>query len=65
MKNPTLLKQTITFGFISSTVLFSPFATHALTVEEVINPRQDNGGWVTDMGDILSDRLCLKRFLPV
>ena len=56
MKNPTLLKQTITFGFISSTVLFSPFATHALTVEEVINPRQDNGGWVTDMGDILSDR---------
>ncbi len=56
MKNSTLLKQTITLSFVGATVLFSPIATQALTVEEVTNPRQDNHGWVTDMADILSDR---------
>lgn len=60
MKNSTLLKQTFTLGFIGATVLFSPSATQALTVEEVTNPRQDNGGWVTDMADILSDRTEIK-----
>jgi uncharacterized protein len=56
MKSLTILRQTITFSFISSTVLFTPLASQALTVEEVINPRHNNGGWVTDMADILSDR---------
>ena len=56
MKNLTLLKQTVALSFIGSIISFAPLATHALTVEEVINPRQDNDGWVTDMADILSDR---------
>ena len=56
MKNLTLLKQTATLGFIGATVFSTSFATKALTIEEVINPRQDNNGWVTDMADILSDR---------
>ncbi|WP_222427390.1 TPM domain-containing protein [Hyella patelloides] len=49
------MKQTITLGFISSIVILTPLSSQALTVEEVTNPRQDNGGWVTDMADILSD----------
>ena len=56
MKAINLLQQTTILGFIGSTILFSPFATHALTVEEVTNPRRVNGGWVADMADILSDR---------
>ncbi len=56
MKTLTLVKQTAIYSFIGSTVLFAPLASQALTVEEVTNPRQDNGGWVTDMADVLSDR---------
>ena len=56
MKTINLLQQTTILGFIGSTVLFSPLSTQALTVEEVINPRQNNDGWVTDMANILSDR---------
>ncbi|HHP7229948.1 MAG TPA: TPM domain-containing protein [Xenococcaceae cyanobacterium] len=56
MKTINILKYTIIFGFISSTILFIPLSSQALTVEEVINPRQKNGGWVTDMADILSDQ---------
>ena len=33
-----LLKHTATLGFISSTIFLIPFASQALTVEEVINP---------------------------
>ncbi|MEQ8957318.1 MAG: TPM domain-containing protein [Coleofasciculus sp. C2-GNP5-27] len=35
--------------------VFSPLCVHALTVEEVPNPRQVNGTWVTDMAEILSE----------
>ncbi len=56
MKKSTLIKQTFALSFIGATVFFSPSNAQALTVEEVINPRQDNNGWVTDMADILSDR---------
>lgn len=56
MKAINLLQQTTILGFIGSTILFSPFATHTLTVEEVTNTRRVNGGWVADMADILSDR---------
>ena len=56
MKNLILLKHTAAVSFIGATVLSTSFTTKALTVEEVINPRQDNGGWVTDMADILSYR---------
>ena len=34
---------------------FSP-ASFAIPVEDVPNPRQDNGGWVTDMANILSPK---------
>ncbi|MGL5078484.1 MAG: TPM domain-containing protein [Waterburya sp.] len=56
MKTLTFVKQTAIVSFINSSVLFAPLASQALTVEEITNPRQDNGGWVTDMADILSDR---------
>ena len=54
MSNFTVLKRIVTFGFLSSAVLFSSFQAQALTVEEVVNPRQANGGWVSDMADILN-----------
>ena len=50
------MKNLIVSSIIGSTVLFVPFVAQALTVEEVANPRLNNGGWVTDMADILSDR---------
>jgi uncharacterized protein len=56
MKSLTILRQTITLSFISSTVLFIPSTSQAIIVEEVTNPRQASGGWVSDMADILSDR---------
>ncbi|GAB4535767.1 MAG: hypothetical protein Tsb0014_23030 [Pleurocapsa sp.] len=51
-----LIKQTVTLGLVGSTILFTPFVSQALTMEEVPNPRQVNGGWVTDLANILSDR---------
>jgi uncharacterized protein len=36
-------------------ISFSP-ASFAIPVEDVPNPRQDNGGWVTDMANILSPK---------
>jgi uncharacterized protein len=56
MKTLALVKQTATFGFIGSTVLLTSLPSQALTIEEVTNPRHNNGSWVTDMADILSDR---------
>ncbi|MGL5076419.1 MAG: hypothetical protein ACRDBG_11435 [Waterburya sp.] len=56
MKTLTLVKQTAIYSFIGSTVLFTPLTSQSLTTKEVTNPRQDNGGWVTDMAGILSDR---------
>ncbi|MCT7986100.1 TPM domain-containing protein [Laspinema sp. A4] len=32
-----------------------PLISHALTVQDVANPRQEYGGWVTDMANILSN----------
>lgn len=55
MKTSTLIKQTVSLGFVGSTILFTPLISQALTVEEVTNPRNDYGGWVTDMANILSD----------
>ena len=40
---------------IYSLIFFWSFPSYALTVEEVSNPRQAYGGWVTDMASILSD----------
>ncbi len=47
------LKQMIWTVPVCLTVL-SPLSAQALTVEEVPNPQQRNGTWVTDMADILS-----------
>lgn len=33
-----------------------PLLSHALTVQDIPNPRKEYGGWVTDMANILSDR---------
>ncbi len=41
---------------LSLAIFFVALPSHALTVEEVPNPRKVYGGWVTDMGDILSDK---------
>ncbi|MGB7441144.1 MAG: TPM domain-containing protein [Coleofasciculaceae cyanobacterium] len=49
------LQHTIWAGSFSLTLFFSPLASNALTVEEVPNPRQLNGGWVTDMAEVLTD----------
>ncbi|MDJ0620470.1 MAG: TPM domain-containing protein [Calothrix sp. MO_192.B10] len=43
-------------GSLSLAIFLVALPTYALTVEEVPNPRQVYGGWVTDMANILSDR---------
>ncbi|GEM_PF-3593466 len=50
----TEIKQAILAVPFYITVL-SPLCVQALTVEEVPNPQQLNGTWVTDMADVLSD----------
>ncbi|NJP22377.1 MAG: TPM domain-containing protein [Hydrococcus sp. CRU_1_1] len=52
---PLKLKQNIGVT-LSAIALLSPIPCYALTVQEVPNPRQTNGGWVTDSANILSDR---------
>ncbi|CAD5982674.1 hypothetical protein PCC9214_05028 [Planktothrix tepida] len=42
------------FILFCCSLLIFPILTQALTVEQVPNPRQQNGGWVTDMANILS-----------
>ncbi|MEP0796364.1 TPM domain-containing protein [Trichocoleus sp. DQ-A3] len=49
-----MLKQIALAGFASFAVAAFPVVSKALTVQEVPNPRQVNGGWVTDMADMLS-----------
>jgi uncharacterized protein len=55
-KIPFKLKQSLGITIIGSIVFLLPLPSHALTVEEVPNPKRTDGGWVTDMADILSDR---------
>ena len=50
------IKQNIGIGIVGWLVMFAASPSHALTVEEVPNPRKTDYGWVTDMTDILSDR---------
>ena len=47
-------KRTFCAGFMSLAVISIPSASLAVTVESVPNPRQVNGGWVTDMANVLS-----------
>ncbi|WP_036484187.1 YgcG family protein [Myxosarcina sp. GI1] len=50
----SMLKHIVSLGVIGATVTLFSATSQAVTVEEVANPRQTNGGWVTDMADILS-----------
>ncbi len=43
-------------GSLSLAIFLVALPSYALTVEEVPNPQQIYGGWVTDMANILSDR---------
>ncbi len=47
-------KQILGAGMLSIAVLSIPSAGVAVTVQQVPNPRQVNGGWVTDMAGVLS-----------
>ena len=49
------LRRLIKATLICLFIFFWSFPCYALTVEEVPNPRQTYGGWVTDMASILSD----------
>ncbi len=56
MNTITKIKQTISLTLIGSSILLTPLGSQALTVEEVVNPQNISGDWVTDMADILSDQ---------
>jgi uncharacterized protein len=47
-------KRAFCAGFVSLAVLSIPSASMAVTVDGVPNPRRANGGWVTDMADVLA-----------
>ena len=49
------LKRTLWASSLCLAVFLSPLPSHALTVEKVPNPRQVDGGWVTDLAEVLSD----------
>ncbi|MEA5580470.1 TPM domain-containing protein [Nodularia harveyana UHCC-0300] len=48
-------KQNFWLSIFSASIVLSPLSSFALTVEEVPNPRQVSGSWVTDMADVLND----------
>ncbi len=54
MKQFLLKIKPIILGVLFCLTLLFPLSAQALTVEEVPNPQQLNGTWVTDMADILS-----------
>jgi uncharacterized protein len=53
--NPRL-KRTLWGIFLGFSLVLFPLLSHALTVQEVPNPQQQYGGWVTDMANILSNQ---------
>ncbi len=65
MNNRTEIKRIISVSVLSSIILLAPISSQALTIDKVPNPRKNNGGWVTDMANILSDRteVELNRFI--
>lgn len=46
--------RSLWLAVLSAVIVWLPSASHALTVEEVPNPRQLYGSWVSDMATILS-----------
>ncbi|AFY81779.1 TPM domain-containing protein [Oscillatoria acuminata] len=51
--NPRI-KRTVWGILLGFSLVLFPLLSHALTVQEVPNPQQQYGGWVTDMANILS-----------
>lgn len=51
----TRIKRTLWGILLGFSLILFPLISHALTVQEVPNPQQEYGGWVTDMANILSD----------
>lgn len=49
-------KRIFWVSLFSSVILISPVSISAVTVQEVLNPRKQYGGWVTDMAGILSNQ---------
>ncbi len=52
---PTKLRRTLFASPLCFAIFLFPIESPALTPQEVSNPRQVNGGWVTDTADILTD----------
>lgn len=50
------LKQGFYAGFVSVVLISFTSPTLAVTVQQVPNPRQVSGGWVTDMAGVLSSK---------
>ncbi|MBD2439799.1 YgcG family protein [Nostoc sp. FACHB-110] len=48
-------KRIFSLSLFSAVIFLSGLPSLALTVQEVPNPRQKNGSWVTDMAGILND----------
>ncbi|WP_315788496.1 TPM domain-containing protein [Fischerella sp. JS2] len=49
-------KHVFWLSLFSSAILLSPVSSLAVTVQEVPNPRQQNGSWVSDTAGILSNK---------
>jgi uncharacterized protein len=49
------IKRIFWASLLSLAIIIIPQISHALTVQEVPNSRQVNGGWVTDMANIISN----------
>ena len=55
MRTITLsIKKSCRASFLGLAVVSFPALSLAITVEEIPNPRQENGGWVADTADILN-----------
>ncbi len=50
------LKRTFWASLFSSVIFLAPLPSLAITVQEIPNPRQENGAWVSDTAGILSDK---------
>lgn len=54
MKIPKMQRLILAILFCLALCLF-PCVSYALSIQDVPNPQQVNGTWVTDMANILSD----------
>ncbi|WP_264321246.1 TPM domain-containing protein [Zarconia navalis] len=49
------LQRNFFIRLFSAAFVFFPIASHAVDIQTVPNPRETDGGWVTDMADVLGD----------